>query len=483
MFPPNTKTTMNSAGTSWIALIGATPVMLVILTWSITRQRNHETHILSRGNASKYIQLLKTILALQLSVQFTIFIYALLYKLLSVEHYAFLLVYTMQTLSLFKSLLSVSLVLVNSMSLSSAFVKYHAGILFVLSASIHVSIILTQRQEMSTKDFSTWVYLLAVHTTLVLVALSLILRAVCKSLLCFKKCSNIGCETDCSCSWRNKTCICLMILCVICSDVVYIATSLVEQFPEYLTIPSVPVDQASTILWAQVLEGILIVLLLDPLSQCRSLRKSQTRLVESPSSSYHLSDTRLNGRRGTQAMKFPITNGSLFASLTAVAMSRGNYMGGFDLKSHAELSSHEEDSFDKFKTYTKDVDLEETHSVTTIANDDFEFHHHIPNLPAVSLPSKDHVSLSLYESASMNDLDSVQTCSNNTRLYKKKINSKFHHHGCNNSNNNKNDKKVFRRVQSCESLPSAAVLERSYLDNGGYCEHYDEKVVFVTDFI
>lgn len=155
------------------------------------------------------------------------------------------------------------------------------------------------------------------------------------------------------------------------------------------------------------------------------------------------------------------------------------------------------DTFDKFKTYTKEVDSEETHSVTTVANDDFEFHNHIPppihyhnqNIPSSYCSSNHHnmketPAISLYESASMNDLDSVQPCQLNhinsstnatnhtNRLYKK--NGKYH--------SSKGDKKTFRRVQSCESLPTT-ILERSYLDNGSYCEHYDEKVVFVTDFI
>ena len=104
-------------------------------------------------------------------------------------------------------------------------------------------------------------------------------------------------------------------------------TSFIKQYPEY--VGGICLDQANTILWSQVIEGLIIVIILDPSSHCK-YRKSQIRLVESPSSSYHLSDTRLYGgcRGNSRGMKFPITNGSLFASLTAVAMSRGNFLGG-----------------------------------------------------------------------------------------------------------------------------------------------------------
>jgi len=106
--------------------------------------------------------------------------------------------------------------------------------------------------------------------------------------------------------------------------------------------------------------------------------------------------------------------------------------------------------------------LDETHSVTTIANDEFDFelpHNNNKHNQLISgiqkqlqhhqqqdMSTSTHVSL--YESASMNDLDSVSVKSchhhqnNTTRLYKK--NSKF-----------KNEKKVFRRVQSCESIPNS----------------------------
>lgn len=178
-------------------------------------------------------------------------------------------------------------------------------------------------------------------------------------------------------------------------------------------------------------------------------------------------------------------------------------------------------------------DDDETNSVTTIANDDFEFHHHMP-------PKRNHtgsnfhyegagsnstttttatarqeltddenatiilkktnnkkfhqksehiptISLSLYESASMNDLDQVvnQSGSGGARLYKK--NTRHANQPNNNNSSFNNDssktKNGFRRVQSCESILTANNIERSYLDNGGFCEHYDEKVVFVTDFI
>lgn len=214
---------MTSAGSSWIALIGATPVVLVLITWSITRQRNHDSNILSRGNASKYITLLKTILLLQLTVQFSAFIYALLYKLLSIEYYIYILVFAVHTLTLFKSMLSVSLVLLNSLSLSRAFVRYHIGLLFLLSASVHIFVLLNQVTDFSeSNDFRYFLYLITIHVLIVSCCLILLLWVSFKALCA--KCPNIGCESGCCCSWRRKTCMCLMVACVTCSNVVFLVS-------------------------------------------------------------------------------------------------------------------------------------------------------------------------------------------------------------------------------------------------------------------
>lgn len=217
---------MTPAGPVWIALIGATPVVLVLITWSITRQRNHDSSILSRGNATKYISLLKTILTLQLTVQFSAFIFSLLYKLLAVDHYIYIIIFTIQTLTLFKSMLSVSLVVLNSMSLSRAFVKYHVGLLFLLSASVHASVLLDQVSDFSssTYDFRSFVYLMAVHLVVAMACVALLVVTIYKSFC--NKCTNIGCEDGCCCRWRRKTCICLMVVCVICSDVVFLVSAI-----------------------------------------------------------------------------------------------------------------------------------------------------------------------------------------------------------------------------------------------------------------
>ncbi|ODN06274.1 hypothetical protein Ocin01_00390 [Orchesella cincta] len=110
--------------------------------------------------------------------------------------------------------------------------------------------------------------------------------------------------------------------------------------------------------------------------------------------------------------KFPITNGSLFASLTAAAAAKGNKAisrggGGIlqlDNATDTTLSEHPSniyvsltndfDSFASFdKVFTGDEDEESRQSyhlrcasVTTVANDDFEFHTTANGLP-MSYPS------------------------------------------------------------------------------------------------